>query len=144
MEKPSPRNNGRTTDGRFGKGNAGRPKGARHKTTIAIQSLLEGEAEALTRKAVEMALSGDSTALKLCLDRIAPPRKDRPIRIDLPQASNAQETVALSETILRQVAEGELTPLEAQPVMAMVEQYRRIMETAELEQRISELERASR
>ena len=144
MEKPTPRNNGRTTDGRFGKGNAGRPKGARHKTTIAIQSLLEGEAEALTRKAVEMALSGDSTALKLCLDRIAPPRKDRPIRIDLPQASNAQETVALSETILRQVAEGELTPLEAQPVMAMVEQYRRIMETAELEQRISELERASR
>ena len=138
------RNNGRSTDGRFGKGNAGRPRGARNKATQAVEVLLEGEAEGLTRKAVELALGGDVTALKLCLDRIAPPRKDRPICIDLPQASNAQETVALSEAILRQVAQGELTPLEAQPVMAMVEQYRRIMETAELEQRISELERASR
>ena len=141
---PHTRNNGRSTDGRFGKGNAGRPRGARNKATQAIEALLEGEAEGLTRKAVELALGGDVTALKLCLDRIAPPRKDRPIRIDLPQASNAQETVALSEAILRQVAQGELTPLEAQPVMAMVEQYRRIMETAELEHRISELERASR
>ena len=138
------RNNGRSTDGRFGKGNAGRPRGARNKATQAVEALLEGEAEGLTRKVVELALGGDVTALKLCLDRIAPPRKDRPICIDLPQASNAQETVALSEAILRQVAQGELTPLEAQPVMAMVEQYRRIMETAELEQRISELERASR
>ena len=141
---PDTRNNGRSTDGRFSKGNAGRPRGARNKATQAVETLLEGEAEGLTRKAVELALGGDVTALKLCLDRIAPPRKDRPIRIDLPQASNAQETVALSEAILRQVAQGELTPLEAQPVMAMVEQYRRIMETAELEQRISELERASR
>jgi len=32
---------------------------------------LEGEAEALTRKAVELALEGDVTALRLCLDRIA-------------------------------------------------------------------------
>jgi hypothetical protein len=50
----------------------GRPVGSRHKTTLAIEALLEGEAEGLTRKAIEMALSGDMIALRLCLDRIAP------------------------------------------------------------------------
>ncbi len=39
--------------------------GARHKATVAAEALLDGEAEALTRKAVEMALAGDGTALRL-------------------------------------------------------------------------------
>jgi hypothetical protein len=42
---------------------------------------LDGEAEALTRKAIERALEGDTTALRLCLDRLLPPRKDRLARI---------------------------------------------------------------
>src|SRR5215475_9848913 len=57
---------------------AGRPKGARNKSTLAAEALLDGEAEALTRKAVEMALGGDTVALRLCLERLVPPRKDRP------------------------------------------------------------------
>jgi len=73
------RNNGATTgrraDGRFAPGNTGRPKGARHKATRAAQALLDGEAEALTRKAVEAALEGDTVALRICLERIAPARK---------------------------------------------------------------------
>ena len=36
----------------------GRPAGSRHKTTLAIEALLEGEAEALTRKAIDMAMNG--------------------------------------------------------------------------------------
>ena len=63
------RNNGRNTDGRFAPGNPGRPKGSRNKTTAAISALLDGEAEAITRKAVEMALEGDSVALRLCLEK---------------------------------------------------------------------------
>jgi hypothetical protein len=41
----------------------GRPAGSRHRTSLAVEALLEGEAEGLTRKAVEMALGGDTTAL---------------------------------------------------------------------------------
>ena len=66
--------NCRSADGTFTTGNAGRPKGARNKATQAVLALLEGEGEALTRKAIEMALAGDGAALRLCLDRIAPPR----------------------------------------------------------------------
>ena len=63
---------------------AGRPKGARNRATVAAEALLEGEAEALTRKAVELALAGDVTALRLCLERVVPPRKDRAVAFDLP------------------------------------------------------------
>src|SRR5260370_6780136 len=53
---------------------AGKPKGARHRSTLAAEALLDGEAEQLMRKTVELALGGDTIALRLCLDRIIPPR----------------------------------------------------------------------
>ena len=56
--------NGRNTDGKFSDGNAGRPKGSRNKATIAIEGLLEGQAEALTQTAISKALDGDSIALR--------------------------------------------------------------------------------
>src|SRR5450432_3287649 len=64
---------------------SGRPKGARHRTTVAIEALLEGEGEALTRKAIDLAKAGDMQALRLCMDRLAPPRKDSPVAFDLPE-----------------------------------------------------------
>ena len=54
----------------------GRPKGSRNVTTLALETLLDGQAAALTQKAIDLALSGDMAALRLCLDRILPPRKD--------------------------------------------------------------------
>ncbi|WP_443217147.1 DUF5681 domain-containing protein [Seohaeicola sp. 4SK31] len=86
------RKSGRNTDGTFGPGNPGKPKGARHKATQAALALLDGEAEALTRQAVTMALGGDTTALRLCLERIAPPRK--PAHIHCYRALHAQRNRA--------------------------------------------------
>ena len=83
--------NGRNTDGTFATGNAGRPKGARNKKTIAITSLLEGQAEALTQTAVTKALEGDSVALRLCIERIAPAPKDQPVTFNLTKMHNAMD-----------------------------------------------------
>jgi hypothetical protein len=81
------RNNAGRTRGRpFAPGNPGKPKGARHKATLAVDALLDGEADAITRKAIEMAKEGDTVALRLCLDRIAPARKDRPSRSPCPRS----------------------------------------------------------
>ena len=66
--------NGRNTDGTFSLGNSGRPKGARNKKTHAIERLLEGQAEALTQKAVSKALEGDGLALRLCMEIYMLPR----------------------------------------------------------------------
>jgi hypothetical protein len=57
----------------------GRPRGARNRATVVAERLLDGEADALTRKAIELAKEGDTTALRLCIERILPARKDRPV-----------------------------------------------------------------
>jgi hypothetical protein len=138
------RNNGKATgrdaSGRFAEGNPGRPRGARHKATIAALALLDGEAEALTRKAVTMALAGDATALRLCLERIAPPRRDAPVQFELPRMETAQDAAKAAGAVLEAVATGDLTPSEGAHVMGLIEAYRRALETTELEARIRALE----
>jgi hypothetical protein len=54
----------------------GRPKGARNKTTTMAEALLEGQAEALVQKVVSMALKGNTTAMRLCLERLIPPKRE--------------------------------------------------------------------
>src|ERR1700710_2221887 len=104
-------------DGQFGAGRSGnpsgRPKGARNYTTRAIEALLDGEAETLTRKAIELAEEGDTVALRMCLDRLIPPRKDRPITFDLPPIETAGDPPKATGAIVSAVAAGELTPAEA-------------------------------
>jgi hypothetical protein len=137
------RKSGRNTDGTFGPGNSGKPKGTRHKATQAALALLDGEAEALTRQAVTMALGGDTTALRLCLERIAPPRRDAPVTFDLPPMETARDAAKAAGAVLGAVAEGELTPGEGASLMALVEGFRRTLETSELEARVAALEGAS-
>ena len=138
------RKSGRNTDGTFGPGNPGKPKGTRHKATQAVLALLDGEAETLTRHAVALALDGDTTALRLCLERIAPPRKDAPVQFDLPRMETAHDAAKAAGAVLDAVALGDLTPTEGAHIMGLVEAYRRTLETTELEARMCELERAAR
>ena len=131
---------GRGAGGRFGPGNPGRPRGARHKTTQAVLALMEGEGEALGRKAVAMALSGDRNALRLCLDRIAPAPKDAAVNFALPPLSDAQSAAQAMAALVEAVASGDLTPAQATSVAALVDAWRKTHETAELEARIAALE----
>ena len=134
------RKSGRNTDGTFGTGNPGKPKGTRHKATQAALALLDGEAEALTRQAVTMALGGDATALRLCLERIAPPRRDAPVTFDLPPMETARDAAKAAGAVLGAVADGDLTPTEGAHIMALVETYRRTLETSDLEARLRYME----
>src|SRR5215204_1457866 len=109
-----PRKNAGNTRGKpFQPGNPGKPKGARHRTTLACDALLDGEAENITRKAIEMALSGDGPAMRLCMERIAPPRRDRPVSFELPVLETAADAKAAAAAVVRAVADGDLTPSEA-------------------------------
>ena len=133
-------NNGRNTDGTFGQGNAGRPRGARNRKTVAIEALLEGQAEALTQVAIEKALEGDSVALRLCMDRIAPPPKDNPVRFSLKPMHSAIDASKAAASVITAVSEGELTPIEGTRVMGLIDSYRRALELTEFEQRLRALE----
>ena len=142
MEKPE--TTGRQQGGKFAPGASGnpdgRPHGARHKVSRAVGALLEGEHEALTRKAIEKALDGDMIALRLCLDRIAPARKDAPISIALPTVRTAQEAVEASAAVLEAVAAGDITPDEGGRIMALLTAHKQIVEAGELEGRVAALE----
>jgi hypothetical protein len=130
----------KTADTRFKPGNAGRPKGARNKATQLAEKLLDGEAEAITRKAVELALEGDGIALRLCLERILPPRKSRPVTLALPTIENAQGVTAALAALVAEMSAGTVTPDEAATVATVIEAQRRTIETVELEARLKVIE----
>jgi hypothetical protein len=140
-EGATPRNNAPRTRGKpFAPGNPGRPKGARHRATIAAEALLDGEADKLTRKAIDLALEGDTVALRLCLERLVPPRKERPISVDLPVIEDAKDHPGVIASIFAAVAAGDITPGEAQSLAAVLEQHRRSIEIADVITRLDALE----
>ena len=119
---------------------AGKPLGARNHSTRAVLELLDGEAEVLTRKAVEMALAGDTTALRLCLERLAPPAKDKAITVALPALAGPADASAAMSAVVGAMAAGEITPSEAAAIAGVVETYRRTIETVEIDARLAALE----
>jgi hypothetical protein len=119
---------------------AGKKPGTRHRATLAVEKLLDGEGEALTRKAIELAKDGDLTALKLCLERICPPRKSRPINIDLPAVDTGEGVSQAQAVVVQAVGEGEITPDEGQVLSSILEARRKSIETADIELRLEKLE----
>ena len=132
--------NGRNTAGQFTADNSGRPKGSRNKATIAIENLLQCQAEALTQTAVTKALEGDSMALRLCMERIAPAPKNQPVSFSLPKMNNATDASEAAGSVLTAVSDGELTPIEATRVMGLTDSFRRTLELTEIKQRLQALE----
>jgi hypothetical protein len=134
-----------TKNTKFKKGRSGNPKGkprgARNKATLAAEALLDGEVEAITRKAIERAKEGDMAAIRLCLERILPAVKSRPIEIDLPPVETAEDITAAHGAVIAAMARGEITPDDASDISGVLEARRRAIETVELEARIVSLEK---
>jgi hypothetical protein len=120
---------------------SGRPKGSRNATTVALETLLDGQAAALTQKAIDMALAGDIPALRICMDRVLPPRKDRPVTFPLPEIKSAQDAASVLSGVLAAVAAGDLTPSDAAEIGKLIDSYVKAFETADLAERLERLER---
>jgi Family of unknown function (DUF5681) len=118
---------------------AGKRPGTRHRVTSAVEELLAGDAQALTLKAVELALQGDTTALRMCLDRIAPIRRAR-VRFPLPMPETLADLPRAVASLVAAVSDGTLAPDEGAAVAAMLETHRRTIESVDLEKRIVALE----
>lgn len=119
----------------------GRPEGSRNRATIAMQDLLDGEGEAITLKAIKLAKAGNETALRLCLERLIAPRRERTVQLSLPSdLSTAAGISGAVGAILEAVAGGEITPGEAAQLANVLEVRRKAIETQELERRLTELE----
>ena len=132
----------------FAKGQSGnpdgRPAGARSRKTLAAALLLDGEAEALTRKAVELALAGDPTALRLCLERILPPCRERAVQFALPSIESAADIAPAMKAVAAALADGVITPGEGEAVARIVDSFVRAVETSDFERRLKAIEDADK
>jgi len=128
----------------FRKGSSGNPsgkaKGTRHKATMAVEALLEGEAEALTRKCIDLAKAGDTTALRLCMERLAPAMKSRAVHLSMPSIETAADVLKAQSAAIGAMASGEITPDEAATIAGVLEAKRKAIETADLERRLTAIE----
>jgi hypothetical protein len=138
-------NTGQKQAGRFQKGQsgnpAGRPKGARNAATMACEALLEGQAEALTQKAIQMGLEGDAVALRLCMERIYPPRKDRAVTFPMPPINRARDAADVMSAVLHAIGAGQITPADAAEISKVVACTVKAFEAAELADRPLDYER---
>src|SRR5260370_364857 len=106
--------NATKTPGRpFKRGNPGRPKGSRNKSTLLLEAMLDVDAPTLMTTAIDMAKAGDGTMMRLCLERLLPPRRDRPVNFELPALSGSADAAKASLSILQATSSGHLTPIEA-------------------------------
>jgi uncharacterized protein DUF5681 len=119
---------------------SGRPPGSRNQSTLLMESILEGQAEQLTQKAIDLALDGDITALRLCLERRIPPRKGRPIHLSLPPIENVQQIAAAMATVATAIGDGEITPNEGEVLARILVAQKDVVLTADLERRMEALE----
>ena len=119
---------------------AGKPRGARHKTTVAIEGLMGKYGEQVAARVIKRASDGDMTAARLVLERIAPPRRGRPVRLKLPEIADAASVMNAHAALLREVAAGKLTPEEAEPVSAMLGAHLKTIETVDIDRRLRDIE----
>ncbi len=120
----------------------GRPRGSTNRGTRAAALLLDGEAETLARKAVEMALSGDPAALRMCLDRTVAPRREQPVSIDLPPIRSPADISGAMAALVGAAARGQITAGEAFALSQTIEIYLRAIDASDFERRLRQLEAA--
>jgi Family of unknown function (DUF5681) len=140
VERTAPTPRGRP----FPKGRSGNPKGrppgARNAATVLAEQLLDGEAETLIRRVILKAKHGNLPALRICLDRILPPRRERPVQFEMPELRSVGDASKAVSVLISAVAKGELAASEAAELSKLIETFVRAVEATELEQRLLLLE----
>ena len=144
-EMKQPENTGQIQDkGRYKKGCSGnpngKPKGARNRSTLAAEALLEGSLEKICKRVEEEALNGNMQAAKMILERFLPPRKDRCIKIDLPPITTYCDVLNAVGFIVNAVGKGKITPSEGELLSRTVESYSKALESCQLEARLKSIE----
>ena len=119
---------------------AGKPPGTRNRATQMVLALMEGGAEEITLAIIDAARKGDIAAARLVIERLAPPARERPISLDLPDTSTVAGVSEAQQTILQAVGSGDLLPGEETALAGILEARRKALETVDLEQRIPALE----
>ncbi len=145
MRLDMPENTGKIQgSSRFKRGQSGnpkgKPKGAKNKSTLAAERLLEGSLDRICKRIEEEALNGNMQAAKMVLERFLPPRKDRLIRLDIPKIKTYEDVLSASTLIISAVCKGEISPSEGEALSRTIDLHSKILEANEHEYRLQALE----
>ncbi|SRR5258706_12075612 len=117
---------------KFGRG---RPHGSRNRTTLIAHEMFQSHAPEIVNKCLELALQGDSGALRLCLERVAPVRSKRPVNLGSVPMGTVAELSQASDIVLRKVISGQLPILEARGMAQLIADRRKVLLIEEEEKR---------
>jgi translation elongation factor EF-Tu-like GTPase len=106
-----------------------------------LESLLDEQGEHLIRAAIEKGRSGDVSALRLAIDRLMPPLKDRLVQLDLEAIETVNDLLHAIGVVIGDVARGKLTPSEGSTLVSMLSAMRSAFESCEMAQRLDAIER---
>ena len=121
-------------------GGPGRRAGSRNKASLMLDKMAEADAGEILQSQIDKAKEGDARSAELILSRVWPVRKGRAVSLALPTMETAADIVAGLSEVAAAMANGKITPDEAQAVAAVLEGKRRAVETVALEARIAALE----
>jgi hypothetical protein len=125
----------------FQPGNPGRPAGSKNRTTQLVEWLAEGEAEQIIQKVLEKAKAGDDACLRMLMDRLWPPRRGQPVKLDTPPLKTSTDVSNVIITLWDAIAEGRLTPDEASALSSVAERSMAVLSQQEILKRIEILEK---
>jgi hypothetical protein len=126
----------------FKPGNPGRPPGSRNKITQIVEQLVEGQAEQLIQKVLELAQAGDVSCLRMMLDRILPVRKGQPVNLVMPPIKTSGDLIPAIASIWEGIRDGRLTPEEAGVLSIVMDRSIQAIQLHDITKRIAALEQA--
>jgi hypothetical protein len=119
---------------------AGRPRGSRNKKTIVLEALLDGEAEAVMHKIITLAKMGDDVAMRLCVERMMPPRRERPVPLQLPRIESDADARKAAADVMAALAEGEVTPKESEQLLRSIAGAAVVLQSSDVAARLNRIE----
>ncbi len=127
---------------KFKPGQSGNPRG-RKPGALRVLHLLEPNIQALIAKAVELALAGDTQALRLCLDRIAPPPRAESPAVKILKLSKAKTLPEKAAAVLDAVATGSISPDTGERLLGALAHAGQIIEYDAINKRLEALEKGA-
>ena len=119
---------------------AGRAVGSRNKKTLAMEEAFFARADALVQNLVERAMAGEPAAMRLCMERVLPAGRGRPLPIDLPTVRSADDAQAAAAVITGALKEGAVSAREAVELLRVVEGLTRLAGAVDIVRKIARTE----
>lgn len=121
------------------KGQSGNPAGRKPGAEL-VRQLLEPKRAELVQKAVDMALAGDATALRICIDRLAPPARGEAAPVHIPALASAATLTDKATALLHAIGDGQVAPDTGAALLNALAAACRVAELDELARRLAALE----